>query len=121
MKKNKLYRHLVLSIALLLPAHSILCISPAATPQTPIEVIVIGQPESALSKESAALVKFFMDGIRSTWNRYCAIQDNEAQLVQGSRADKANAVLSAALRGVMLATPPLVGLLLLEGTKIGLE
>lgn len=121
MKKSKLYRHLVLSIALLLPAHSILCISPIAAPQTPIEVIIIGQSESALSKEVADLVKFFKDGIRSTWNRYCAIQDDEAKLIQGSKADKANAVLSAALRGVLLATPPLVGLLLYEGTKIGLE
>jgi AAA+ superfamily predicted ATPase len=124
MKKSKLYRHLVLSIALLLPAHSVLCMNPIA-PQTPtdepLRVIVIGQPESALSKEVAALIKFIMDGIRSTWNRYCAIQDNESKLAQGSKTDKANAVLSAALRGVLLATPPLVGLLLLEGTKIGLE
>ena len=125
MKKSKLYHIIMLSIALLLPAHSILSMNPI-TPQTPtnepLRVEVVSQPESALSKELAGFIKFITDGIRSTWNRYCAMQDNEAKkLAQGSKTDKANAVLSAALRGVLLATPPLVGILLLGAAKIGLE
>jgi hypothetical protein len=123
MKKNQLYT-IIINSALLLSLNSALN-SNGSYQQTPIiisgEISIANQPESELSKTSAELLKFIKDGIKSTWMRYTDIQDEEKRLSQGSKTDKANAVLSAAFRGVLLVTPPLVGLLLIEGTKIGLK
>jgi DNA polymerase III delta prime subunit len=121
MTKNQLYT-MIINSALLLPLHSLSQLK--ADPQQDsqiIKVLVIGQPESELSKAFADILKFAKDGIRSQWMRYTDIQYEEKRLSQGSKIDKAHAVLSAAFRGVLLVTPPLVGLLVLEGTKIGLE
>src|SRR4030095_11556246 len=123
MKKNQLYTLLIIS-ALALPLNSALY-SDTHQQEAPIritgEVSITNQPETDLSKASAELLRFIKDGIKSTWFRYADISDKEKILSQGSKGDKATAVLSAAFSGFLLVTPALVGILLLQGTKIGLK
>jgi DNA polymerase III delta prime subunit len=126
MKKNQLRRGFLLSIMLMLSLNSLGFLygsqpHSAVAPQKPLEVIIKEQPASALSEAAAEFLQFITGGIKSTWTRYFALQDKEAILAGGSGTDKFKAVQSAALRGVLLATPALVGIILMEGTKVGLE
>ncbi len=118
MKKRQLYA-IIINSALLFSLSPTWGIFPQQ--KSPVKIEIVSQPETALSKSLADLVKFIQDGIRITWFRWAEAPDKEKQLAQGSKKDKALAILSAVYRGVHLTIPPLVGIIAMQGTKIGLE
>jgi AAA+ superfamily predicted ATPase len=87
----------------------------------PVEVVIKNIPESALSKASAEFISFIMGGIKSTWMRYFALREEEEKKSTGSARDKLVAFQLAAFRGILLATPAVMGVIALQGAKIGMK
>lgn len=94
---------------------------PVTQEKPPKKIEIVQLPESKLSKALADMINFIQDGIRVTWYKWTVVPDEEKKLAQGSKKDKAHAILLAAFRGTHLAMAPLVGAIAMQGTKIGLE
>jgi AAA+ superfamily predicted ATPase len=123
MKKNMWHKAILLYSSLMLGLSPLAYV--AQSKPAPVEVSVVKfpdkMPESALSKAAAEFIDFLMNGMRGVWNRYFAIQEAETKLAQGGGVDKLRALQLAAFRGILLATPALMGILMIKGSKIGMK
>ena len=122
MKLNRLYAAFV-AVSLLLPHMSpLLGISLPVTIPHPLTITINQQPESALSLAVADFVSFFTSGFKSVFKPLFVMHDREKALLDtGLASDQVKALHSAAFRGILIAIPPLTGILLLGGSKIGLK
>lgn len=128
MKKNQLYRALLLCCALSLVTNPLFLVGNQGLPVNNqqasqiVDVRIIEQSESALSLAVADFMSFITGGIKSVFKPIFVMHDKEKELLDtGLTSDKIKAANSAAFRGLIVAIPPLMGILLLGGAKIGLK
>lgn len=120
MRKTYLSRLFLAFITLLLPINGLIAMQiSSVTKAEPLQVLVTSMPESELSKSLAGLVEFFTDGFKHFFKPFFVMQDKEKKHLEAG--ENIQALHSAMFRGIIMAVPPLMGILIIGGSKIGLK